>query len=385
MNASKANVAARGSALLFAGISRAWAAFGATGTPGTHHNCGLAGSQFRPDIVFFTTLNGGGGSGGTASNDAFWSLGFAVDGPGNPQISVLANQDNSVLTTDSDGEIRSNRAIVTMSAARAELLANLTSFDSTGFNLTASAGMPDFMFLAIKFADARLKAVAIESLPGSTGNADFTSFGFTPLIVVTGSVPYSGANDTLTDGSAFGAFGWSMFKLSNSQQRALTARHREGLVLGVGSPSEGSTRYGSHAVLNYDHLGAVMHQADIVGPLATGYRLNFSTAAASAKMITLGIGSFAFGETVNISDSVPTWAVKASFGETVNIQETTPFRGAIRASFGETVDILDAQELHGANVTTVRDTEGPRGVTAEGGPARGSTVEGGPAAGATVG
>lgn len=310
-------------AVIFAGLARAYADLCASSPLGTHEDVGGT-TDFEPDCVFFIAGDATVGNANTV--DASPNIGFAVNDGGPSQVCVYINADDNVSTSDADGFIRTDAAYAHAPSRTAgalnEARVTVDAFDSTGFDHTSTAGSPDAHYLALKFSGSVNIACANMSVAAATGDQTFNAFGFTPQVVI-GMSTLLGSLDTEIDGATASASGY--FITGSEGSRAITWRHREGNLLSS-IPSAASTRQEDVAVLTYDHLGNVAQRATWVGGTGTGFTLNFSVATAG-YLTAIGIGAGAQtlvqNETVGITEALTMFGSRTVvFNETVGITET---------------------------------------------------------------
>lgn len=281
LNFSVTTIQCKVTAILFAGLSRAYVSEDNSNTTSAHEPVGGT-TDFEPDLLIFL---GSDGTLNVAQNDAQLSLGFALNKAGLPQVSAYVNADDATEPTDADGYVNSARAIGDLNVStRAREIMSVTSFDATGFNHIADAGIVNWHYLALKFSGAFRMAVANMVVSGSAGDQTFNDFGFTPDLVF-GMSTLLGSVDTLIDGATASCSGY--FVTGRYASRAYTWHHQEGLS-GTGVWVAHS-RQEDVAVLTYDHTGSVAQRATWVGGSGSGgFILNFSTATAGF-LTALGI------------------------------------------------------------------------------------------------
>lgn len=356
-----ATVAAKCTAILFAGLSRASVAAATSSTVGVHEDVGDA-TQYRPDVLAFISSDG---SINTASiPNAAPNLGFAVNG--GSQVSAYINVDDGTEPTDADGYIRSASAWAAAAGVRTAGALSIqhasVAFSNNGFTATSNAGSPDAAYCALKFSGVFNAACANMAVAASTGNQTFTGFGFVPDLVF-GMVTPLTAVDTTTDGPTASACGF--FATGSMGSRAYTLHHREGVSIPADiATSDAHTRQEDVALLLYDHTGTIIQRATWGGASgSSGFILNFSVASQAGYMTAIGI-QFALepmviSETEAIADS-PVLFLNRSL------------------SIPETVEISDSAVLLSNDVT---DTDGPAGTSFSARAERGTSFQGGAEAG----
>ena len=373
----------KGVAILFAGLTRAYTDGCTASTIGAAESVGGA-TQFQPDLVIFVASDG---AVNTNQNDAVPNIGFALNKTGIPQVSSYQNWDDATEPSDSDGYIRSANAYTHDSAGLRSSGAlsgvehsTVTAFTATGFSHTSSAGSPDAHYLALKFSGAIRMACANMTTSGSTGNQDFTAFGFVPDLVL-GMSTLLTSLDTLTDP----ANSMGYFATGSHGSRAATIHTEEGLTLAGAVVANSHTRQEDVALLTYTGSGGIAQRATWVSggtPNRDGFRLNFTTATSgylTALGIALGIKET---ESVTVSDAQAFAAEhKLVATESVLVSDALSSRISLLAS--ESVLISDSFVLDTTTVQT--GALQPFGVTATPGVARASTVQAGPAFGVTAG
>ncbi len=280
--------------ILIAGVADAWIDANSVGASATVL-CGPVGSEFRPNLVLFLGNNTTTWSGTPSrADDVSPAFGFAYDGSSLEQASIISEWNRLANPTDADMEIRTDRACGVVVAGAARHL-QVTSFVSTGFVAQSDGSSISFLFLAIKWATARVCAVDIETLPSSTGNMDFIGPMFRPLLVL-GAASLLTTTGSLVDGALASTFG--LFAFNDTVQGAGSISHEEGLTPSVGTPTNSDDRPDAAAVLLLDHTGVLAVRATFVAMSSTGYTLNFGTATAG-RILVLAIGVLALQKAVN--------------------------------------------------------------------------------------
>lgn len=355
-----ATVAAKCTAILFAGLTRASVNSATSSTVGVHEDVG-DGTQYRPDVLAFISSDG---SINTASiPDAAPNLGFAVNG--GAQVSSYINVDDGTEPTDADGYIRSASAWAAAplrSAGALTIQHASVAFSNTGFTATANAGTPDAAYCALKFSGVFNAACANMAVAASTGNQVFTGFGFVPDLVF-GMSTLLAAVDTTTDGPTASACGY--FVTGSLGSRAYTVHHREGVSIPADiATSDAHTRQEDVALLLYDHTGTVVQRATWGGASGSnGFILNFSVASQVGFLTAIGIqfalAPRALSETEEISDSPVLFLNRA-------------------LALTETVEISD---LFASFTNNVSETDGPAGTSFSARAERGTSFQGGAEAG----
>lgn len=275
MNAVTVTDRTKGSALMFAGVARAYVGLAGASTTLQSEAVGGA-STFRPDLLILLSSDNGFAGGGSFVNDARFSLGFVIDDGAPSQVSAYIDWDNVTEPSDADGEVSTNRGAISLTTARAIQRVTFT-ITATGFDHQASAGTPDVPYLAIKFTKKPSMAVGSVATPTSPDAAfSVATPGVFPHAVL-GMSTVLAATDTLTDGATAGAAGYFAFTRRN--QRAYTVHSEEGVTPAGATVTNADTRQGDHAVLTFDHTGALAHQAELVGLEPGRILLNFATAA----------------------------------------------------------------------------------------------------------
>ena len=317
-------------AVIFAGIARAWAQSPVTVTTTSGHtDTGGASHQFQPDILIFSGSDGGFG----ASNDNLrMALGFVV---GSVHSGAYCDAcDRGTHPTDADGRVDGTALPYINATGRATQLVTIT-IDSTGFNrqVTTGAGSPDLSVLAIKFSEpfhAFTDNVAVSS---STGNQTFTTT-FKPRIVLGMSTLLTTENAD-TDGATAATSGFFVF--DQHAQRAYSAGAQEGVTVGNNAASK--SIQGNFAVATIlDTGGATAQQATFVSMNATSFTLNFSAAQTGfLTLLALEFGSIV-SDTEQLTDSTAI-NMGLQLPETEQLTETLVFQG--RQSFSDTEELSD--------------------------------------------
>lgn len=285
LNFSTRTIQLKFTVILFHGLSRAYTDECSGATGGTHENVGGT-TKFQPDLVIFAASS-------QAVNvnlpDASPNIGFALNKTGLPQVCAYVDADDATEPTDADGFVRSANAYghFVNAGSRAGEFSTVTSFDSTGFNHTSSAGTPDAHYLALKFSGAFRMACANLAVAAATGLQAFNDFGFTPDVVL-GMSTLLASLDTTTDGATASTSGY--FVTGRYGSRAYTWHHEEGITLAGAVVANAHSRQGEAAVLQYNHTGTVVQKASWVGGSGSGgFVLDFSTASAGGFLTALGI------------------------------------------------------------------------------------------------
>ena len=314
---------------------------------------------YRPNVVFFPTtfasLTG-------AALDYNIGFGAAVDAVGEPQASIYGRWDNAVGTSDAD-------AIVDTDSAGGEAAGvtptfnsfDVTTFETNGWQWEATTTNVFTNYIAIEFSDDRVAAIAVETLPGATGNASFTGLGIQPDFIL-GIANLMTVEDTATDGPT--AASEALFAFSNTAEFSQSTHEEEG----VGTSNTGS-RTDSSALSILDDTGSVAVNASLVSFDANGPTLNFSTATAGRAIF------IAFQEL----------GMPIVLNETVEIgEQLTVIRQIPAIIIDETVEIAEGEVTLATDVDIESTLTSPRrGMTLEGGAARAISLEGGGVAGNT--
>lgn len=366
LNFTTTDAHAKCTAIIFAGLTNAVTgdcSFSDAG--GSHEDTGDGVDFFEPDLVIFRSSDNV-VNGNTAN--ATLALGFATNTSPIQQVSGYVNWDELADPTDSDGFLRSDCCSGGFIGDRGVAMDRfqVTSFDSTGFNGiaidTGGLNSPQANYLALKFSGQFSIGCLNAAISASTGNQDFTGFGFSPNLVL-GMSTLMTSVDTLTDGATASAAGY--FVTGDYGERAYTVHNEEGLNIGGAVVTDTHTRQEDVGLLTYEHGGTIAQRATWVGGISGGFRLSFSTATAG-YMTVLGIGlaipPVVTSETEQISDSVVAFLNRTLV-------------------FSETVQISDAVVL---DTMDVSDTEGPAGWTYEARAERGTALTGGAEAGTVL-
>ena len=346
LNAVTTTTQVSGSALMFAGVTRAYAGLFSSSTSGGHEDTG-GGTQFQPDIVIFSISDGTFSGTGTFNVWGINSLGFAARSQA--VVSSLLGWNNNADPSDADGAVRS---ALLQSMNTLGVFQDVTiTIDSTGFNHISSVGTPDGCYLAIKFADSETRYGAFNFPVAASAGLQSFSCGFLPRAVL-GMSQLITTEDSQTDG--LGGFGRSMF--TDSAARAYAASSQDGLTVSVGTPSVAKTLQSDAALLTLANDATLAQKATLSGFTGSGFTLNFSTASAAGLFTCLAIG-------VDFPPIVQ--------NETVEVSEGLVMFGSRTVVFDETVEISEVFDSITNFVLTGRFTAG---WTMTGGSKRGSTL-----------
>lgn len=326
LNFSVTTVQVRITAILFAGLSRAYTDGCTSGIAGASEDVGGT-TNFTPDAVIFaasdTDLN-------TADNDAIPNIGFAINDGGPSQVCAYLNADDATDPADADGIILTDAAYVHAPAgSRTSGNLNLeqstvTAFDADGFDHIADAGTPDAHYLALKFSGALAVACTNATVSASTGEQTF-NVGFQPTVVIGMGTLLTTFDSQVNTANICSSSCY--FVVSDDADRGYTWHHRaNGVLISAGNLTEANTRSEDAFVL-YNHEGTVVQRATWAGPSGSGFKLNFSVASAAGTLTLLAIGPAAqtsvHNETVSISEGfLAISALTRVFDETVQVSET---------------------------------------------------------------
>lgn len=345
-------------AILFAGLSRAWASIESLSTVLTSVDTGSI-STFRPDML---VVVGSPGNFGALVDDFRAQIGFVV---GSTHKGQAVRLDRGLTTPDADGIVDSGEVpFMTVGAAASAIGATFT-LDATGYDtqLTTGTTTCPVTVLALKFSSAVRLATSNFAVSGSPGAQSF-AVGFRPQLVL-GMSSLISAEDSLTDGAT--ASTATYFAFTDAAARAYGASHNEGSALSGAAPSLARSIQGDFALLALASDGSVAQQATLTSMSATGFNLSFATATAG-RLSALALGFFEVdGESIQISD-----------GAVLDAEVTT---GYIIGA--EVVQISDAVALDETDIVHLTGQE-PLGRTAQAGAQRGSTIQAGPALGRTL-
>ncbi|NOT45599.1 MAG: hypothetical protein HOP14_13430 [Acidobacteria bacterium] len=284
MNFTTSAIDLKVTAILFAGLARAYTDDCSSTSAGVHESVGGT-TDFEPDLVVFAATSN---ALNTNQADAIPNIGFALNKAGIPQVCAVVNADDATEPSDADGYTRTDAAFTAFLGGIRTTPEHsvVTSFDSTGFNHTSNAGSPAAHYLALKFSGAVRMACAHLAAPGSTGVAAFNAFGFTPDLVL-GMSTLLGSLDTLIDGPTASCSGF--FVTGRHGSRSYTWHHEEGLTLGGAVVANANSRQEDVAVLTYEHTGGIAQRATWAGASGGGgFLLDFSVATAG-HLTALGI------------------------------------------------------------------------------------------------
>jgi hypothetical protein len=324
-------------AILFAGSAmRTYGGVASTtSTTPAQVDVGGAGTEFQPDLLI-TTSSFQGLDAAARTEIPSAGLGFVT---ALAQKVTHVNWRGGTEPSEVDGVVRSDRGGAGFfGLSRPEcghvFALNADGFTVAGTNTTATRSR----FLAIKFGDTQQIAALNLAISGSATDQDFTT-GFSPTLLI-GCSSLMASQDTQTEDETASAVGY--FITGPLGSRATTVREEEGLT-GV---SAVSGRQGDDALLTYNHLGAVAQRASWVSALATGFRLNFSTATAG-HMTVLAIGPVAqlavVSETENITESVV-----AFLNQTLVVSESVTISEDNEDVLLDTFDVTTSQGQEGA-------------------------------------
>ena len=317
---------------------------------------------FRPDALF---IFGGGGTLNTSGADAQVALGFAARG--GAQVSAFVNSDDVTEPTDADGHISTTAASAEFQGTtRTARLSTITSFNSDGFTLTADTAVSrSFMYLALKFSGTTQFQCVAKPIAASTGDQDFTGFGFTPAVVIGMSTMLASADST-TSGATASSSGLFVSG-SGGIERAYSERGENGRS-GTSISFNRSSRQEDASILTLNDTGSVVHRATWVSGINDGFRLNFSTASSSGYMVAMGFGG---GTVTSVAN------------ETERLTDSALLNLISHLSINETVQVSDG--LGGLvladGLTALHDT----GSVFQGGAAKGTVLSGGAVAGVVEG
>lgn len=297
LNFTTADSAVKVTVIFFAGLDGAHIDTGATFSS-LSLQTGVA-PFFQPDALF---LFGGGQTLNASAGNAQVNIGFAARG--GSQVSAFVNSADVTEPTDADGRVSTTAASVEFQGStRTTRVTTVTSFNADGFSVSAdTANSRNFMCLALKFSGTTQFGCIAGPISASTGNQDFTGFGFTPAVVIGMSTLLASA-DTDTSGATASASG--LFVTGEEGERAYTERGENGRS-GTAISFNRSSRQEDVGLLTLDHLGSVAQRATWVGGITDGFRLNFSTAT-SGYLVAMGFSggnlTSATSDTERISDS----------------------------------------------------------------------------------
>ena len=323
-------------AILFAGLTRAFTDDLSRNTVSATETTGTA-TPFTPDLVIFTASDTSIGADFSANGvGAHLNLGFGVNKTGLPQVCAYTNLDDANEPSDADGYFRSAKAFGHLSSLRADEHVVISAFAATGFTCVASAGTVNSHYLALKFSGVVRLACANSSIAASATTQTFTDFGFPPRLVL-GMGTLLTTVDTLTDGATASCA--SLMVTGTSASRALSYHTKEGITPSPIGPvlADSHTRQEDVALLQLDHLGAVVQRATWVGATTTGFSLLFSTASSTGTLTALGIAlAQVEGETETLSDE---------------------FVMTLAEAVSETESIDDGFAMHGEQILVLDETE----------------------------
>lgn len=379
--------------ILFGGLTSQAVGHGSPPASATSENVG-----FRPDAVLFASMHGNIGTPTGSTLDMGFGLGFAVDTAGPPQTAIYGIWDNATEPTDADAIAESDRAGGEMTPATPTAAAfAVTTFESMGWQWQRDSGTPLCIYLALEFSDARASAVALETLPGGTGNQGFTGLGIKPKLVL-GAANLLTSSDSATDGATAAVV--SFFAFTDTAEQSHSIHEEEGITISNPPVTNAQSRSEATALWVYQDDGATAVDASRVSMDSSGFTLNFTNATAG-RMVVLAFQdpsiTSVVGETVEIGETVVTRLFQAIhvLPDPVEISEETLLITISPQEANEGIDIaegvvtvpgavvvinegIDISEAMDINLVSADVTEQPRrGATFEGGAARAITVEGG--------
>lgn len=245
---------------------------------------GLETVGFQPDMVAFGTMHGNFGTLSAATLDYDIGLGFAVDDGAESQVSIVGLWDTFTEPTDSDAYVSNSEAGGEIVSGAINLF-TVDSFSATGWNWSTGASTVPVMYFAVEFSDSRVAAVAVETLPGSTGNQGFTGLGIMPDLVL-GIASNITAEDALTDGADAAAE--TIFAFTDTEESSHACHHEEGITIANPPTTNAGSRAENNALWTFQDDGTGGAVATFVSFDANGFTLNFS-AALAGRMVVLGI------------------------------------------------------------------------------------------------
>ena len=248
--------------------------------------------------------------------------------------------------------------------ARTTRVTTISSFNSDGFTLSADVAQTrTLLYLALEFSGTTQFGCVVGAISGSTGNQDFTGFGFTPAVVVGMSTLLASA-DSDTSGATASASG--LFVTGEEGERAYTERGENGRS-GTSISFNRSSRQEDVSLLTYDHLGAVAQRATWVGGINDGFRLNFSVAT-TGHLIAFGFGG---GTQTSVN------------ADTLTITDSPVINLISRLVLSDTLTITDG--IGGLELADGLSALDDSGAVFQGGGYKGATLQGGAVAGVVEG
>lgn len=372
------DAAYRMTVILFGGSTSVAVGQGSIPTSPTLENIG-----FEPDVVFLSTQHGNYGAATSATLDYDIGLGFAVNDGSETQASIIGLWDNATEPVDADAYVSTVEAGGEI-VGGSENHASITAFSASGFTWDAESSTIPSHYLAIEFSDARTSAVAVETLPGSTGNASFTGLGLQPEFVF-GIANLMTAENSLTDGAT--ASVETLFAFNPTSEYSSATHQEEGITITNPPTTNANTRVENTALWLYEHTGTEAVDASWVSMDASGFTLNFSTATAG-RMVVFGVAQLqqpaVVDEVEELSEVVTTLRQRVTVvDEVVQIGDVLVLVPGLLVSSDEVMEISEGVVT--ASVATLAVTGQMRnGSTLQAGGFRGSSLQSGGANGTTL-
>jgi hypothetical protein len=367
------DAAYRMTVLLFGGSTNV--AVGQASVPTT---AALVSLGFEPDFVAFGMQHGNYGATSGATLDYDSCLGFAVNDGSETQASIVLGWETATEPTVTEGYVSTVECGAELNSG-VENHATVTGFSASGFTWDAESSVIPAQYFALEFSEARSASVAIETLPGSTGNQAFTGLGLQPEVVL-GMATLIATNDSINSSALSGSE--SVFLFDGTDDYSHATHSEEGLTITNPPTSNAQSRTENTALWLPDDSGTVAVNASHVSMDATGFTLNFTTATAGRMLVfaveRLVIDRFA-AETVEVSEDIVIVRSRSQ-DETVQISEQVlPILGRMTEQ-AETVEISEGvvTQLY-SRVSTFR-----HGSTLQAGGSRGSSLQSGAQHGFTI-
>lgn len=372
------DAAYRMTAILFGGSTNV--AVGQDNVPTT---ATLVNLGFEPDFVCFHSQHGNYGPTSAAALDYDVGLGFAVNDGSETQASLLELWDSGTEPVDADGYVSTVEAAGEISGG-AENHVTVTAFSASGFTWDAETSVVPAQYFALEFSEDRTAAVAVETLPGSTGSQAFTGLGIRPEFVF-GIANLMTSTNTLVDGAT--ASTESIFMFNADEEYSHSCHHEEGITITNPPTSNAESRTENTALWVYTHDGSEAVDAAFTSLDSSGFTLNFSTATAGRMVVfavqQAGVGPLFANETEEISEQLIT--VRQFPTQVDETEEISEDLVAVRIKLGqadEVVEISDAIVTSKATAPTVTGAQ-RNGSTLQAGAARGSSLQSGAQVGTT--
>ena len=264
------------SAVCFGGLTNAASGTLGLGTGTTAVS--VTGLGFKPDMVFIIS-HCDSTQDSTVTN---WCLSFGV--AHNSSTDTVTQGCITSGSNDGRSTTRVN-SVVSNTAACGQVLANnyawrgvVSNFVNGGFDITpsASAGNDEIMYLAVEFPNPDDGYVGTFAASTSTGNVDYTGFGFDPEscgAMCENTTSFNSASETNS----------IMMSISDGTTTSCEFYHDEDNVTTGNANSEHSTNF----LNGQDDAGTTDFVATMNAFITDGIRLNYSDAASSGKQVIL--------------------------------------------------------------------------------------------------